>query len=73
MRNRIDIAHAFAPYYGPEVAAKLADLLTPHILLGAPFLIDTRIGDKSAADKVIADWKANACDIADLWAAINPH
>ncbi|RDI61334.1 hypothetical protein [Nocardia pseudobrasiliensis] len=73
LRNGVDIAGAFAPYYGPEVATRLTVLLTQHNFGSTPFLVATRSGDKPAADKALADWYVNAREIADLLASINPN
>ncbi|WP_431951517.1 hypothetical protein [Nocardia lijiangensis] len=73
LRNQADIGNAFAPYYGQEVAGQLTGLLTIHILQAVPVLIATEIGYKPALDRAVADWHANARDIADFFAAINPN
>ncbi|WP_062990414.1 hypothetical protein [Nocardia anaemiae] len=73
LRNQVDIGNAFAPYYGQEVARQLTGLLTIHILQAVPVLTATRIGYKPALDRAVADWHANARDIADFFAGLNPN
>ncbi|MFI6364138.1 hypothetical protein ACIBG0_15460 [Nocardia sp. NPDC050630] len=73
LRNQVDIGNAFAPYYGQEVARQLTSLLTIHILQAVPVLTAARLGYQPALDTVVAQWHANARDIADFLAAINPN
>ncbi|MFX0579320.1 hypothetical protein [Nocardia nepalensis] len=73
LRNQVDIGNAFAPYYGQDAARQLTGLLTIHILQAVPVLATTRIGYKPALDTAVAAWHANARDIADFFAAINPN
>ncbi|WP_431966149.1 hypothetical protein [Nocardia sp. bgisy134] len=73
LRNQVDIGNAFAPYYGQEVAGRLTGLLTIHILQAVPVLTAAQIGYKPALDTAVAAWHANARDIADFFAAINPN
>ena len=73
LRNQADIGEAFAPYYGKEAGAKLAELLKQHILLAAEVVKAVDPGDDKkfrAADK---RWHENADDIAVFLSGINPN
>lgn len=72
LRNQRDIGAAIKPYYGNEAGDKLADLLTTHIKLAVPVLTAAKDNDTAALDKALADWNANAQDIADFLHSANP-
>jgi hypothetical protein len=72
LRNQSDIGSAIAPYYGPDAAKQLTDLLTTHINEAVPVLTAAKAGDKAGLDKALKDWYANAQAIADLLAKANP-
>lgn len=73
LRNQADIGAAFAAYYGPAAGARLTDLLQAHIQDAVPVLTAAKAGDTTALDQAIAQWYANAQDIADFLAQENPH
>lgn len=72
LRNQADIGAAVAVYYGPEAGHRLTDLLTTHINEAVPVLVAAKAGDTTALNKAVADWYANAQDIADFLATANP-
>lgn len=72
LENQKDIGSAIAPYYGKEAGEKLAALLTTHIEQAVPVLKSAQAGDKAALDKALADWYANADEIAVFLSAANP-
>ncbi len=72
LQNQKDIGAAISPIYGKEAGDKLAALLTTHIKQAVPVLTAAKSNDKIALDKVLADWYANAKDIADFLTAANP-
>lgn len=72
LKNQKDIGAAIASYYGKEAGDKLAALLTIHIQQAVPVLTAAKSGDKVALDKALADWYANAEEIAGFLSAANP-
>lgn len=72
LRNQKDIGGAVASYYGKTAGDRLTALLTTHIQQSVPVLTAARAGDKPALDKALADWYANAEEIALFLSAANP-
>ena len=72
LKNKDDIAAAFAAYYGDKTGAALAELLKQHILIAAD-LVDAA---KTANDGKFGDsnrrWHENADAIAAFLNGINP-
>jgi hypothetical protein len=73
LRNQADIGNAFASYYGPAAGVRLTDLLQTHIQDAVPVLTAAKAGDTTALTQAVAQWYANAQDIADFLAQENPH
>jgi hypothetical protein len=73
LQNQRDIGAAIVPYYGQEAGDKLTGLLTTHINQAVPVLKAAQANDKAALDKALADWHANAKDIADFVSSANPE
>lgn len=72
LQNQKDIGDAIRPVYGNEAADKLTGLLKTHINSAVPVLAAAKSGDTDALNKAVADWHANAKDIADFLSAANP-
>lgn len=71
LQNQDDIG-TFRPYYGAANATRLSALLHDHITIAVEILPAARAGDSAAVSDASAHWYANANDIADFWASINP-
>lgn len=73
LRNQREIGDAFVPYYGKAAGDRLGDLLTTHIQQAVPVLQAAQAGDEAALDRALADWYANAEEIADFLTELDPH
>jgi hypothetical protein len=73
LQNQDDIGNAFRPFYGDANADRLASLLHDHITIAVEILQAAKAGDTAAVNAASARWYANANDIADFWASINPR
>lgn len=73
LKNQEDIGNAFVPYYGPDVAGAVTDLLKQHILIAVD-LVDAALKDDQDRFKD-ADrrWDDNAAQIAAALSGVNPH
>ena len=72
LQNQKDIGNAIKPYFGNEAGDKLAGLLTEHIQLAVPVLTAAQSGDNPALEVALDNWYANAQNIGDDFADINP-
>ena len=73
LKNQTDIGEALVPYFGQENSQKLAGLLTEHIQGAVPVLSAAQNGDNAALEQALDDWYANAQEVGDHLAAINPE
>lgn len=73
LANQADIGAALVPFYGQEAGDQLTDLLTTHINQAVPVLTAAQAGDTAALETALADWYANAEEIADFVSAANPE
>ena len=72
LQNQQDIGAAVVPFYGQAAGDQLAALLTTHIEQAVPVLQAARSGDQAALDQALANWYANAIEIADFLSSANP-
>lgn len=72
LRNPGDFAAALTPFYGARLSSRFKNLLTQHLLIGADLVNAAKARDISKADAARRKWYANADDIAEFLAAVNP-
>ena len=72
LANQADIGAAIVPFYGQDAGDQLAALLTTHIEQAVPVLTAARDGDSAGLETALADWYANAEDIANFLSVANP-
>lgn len=72
LQNQKDIGNAIVPYYGQAAGDTLASLLTTHINQAVPVLQAAKDNDQAALNQALANWKANAKDIAIFLTTANP-
>lgn len=73
LANQDDIGAAIAPFFGTAAGDQLAALLHDHITIAVAILQAAKNGDTAAFDSAKAQWYANANDIADFLAQLNPR
>jgi hypothetical protein len=73
LRNQADIGNAIKPYYGRAAGKKLTRLLRTHILEAVPVLQAAKAGDNTKLRQALADWYANAREIAAFLTKANPR
>jgi hypothetical protein len=72
LQNQADIGTAMAAFYGDDAGAELTELLRQHILVAADLIAAAKAGDDAAIADERRRWYANAKDIADFLADVNP-
>jgi len=73
LRNPQDFANAFRPFYGDEIAADLANLLTSHLTIAAELVQAAKAGNNELASEVEKRWYENADQLAAFFGSINPY
>jgi hypothetical protein len=73
LRNQTDIGDVVKPFYGPAVGDELTRQLRLHILIAADVVAAARAGDEQKLADAQARWHANADDIAEVLASVNPR
>lgn len=71
--NQQEIGAAIVPFFGQEHGGELAALLTVHIEDAVPVLSAAQDGDDEALAEALDEWYANAQDVGDHFAQINPQ
>jgi hypothetical protein len=73
LQNQTDLGDAFKPFYGDANGGHLTALLHDHITIAVEVLQAAKAGDSAALADASARWYANADDIADFLASLNPN
>ncbi|MDR6721688.1 methyl-accepting chemotaxis protein [Paenibacillus amylolyticus] len=73
LRNPQDFAEVLAPIYGSGIANEFEKLLNEHLTIAAELVTALKAGNTSAAEDAQKRWYANADDIAQFFARINPY
>jgi len=73
LRNPSDFADALKIYYGKEKSDKFASLLSEHLSIAASLVNAAKSGDTNTVNEERAKWYANADQIAEFLASINPY
>lgn len=73
IKNQADIGNASKPYFGDAAGDHLTALLEVHISTAVEILRAAKAGDTAALDDAISRWYANANEIADFLASLNPE
>lgn len=72
LQNQKDIGDAFKPFYGNAAGNQLSKLLTEHILIAVKIILAAKSGNNTDFMNALADWYANADEIAAFLHAANP-
>lgn len=70
--NQKHIGQSIVPYFGNTNGNKLEALLTEHITDAVPVLTAAQNGDNAALETALDDWYANAQEVGDHFAKVNP-
>ena len=73
LRNPKDFDALLKLFYGNEKASTFADLFTKHLVIAAELIKAAKAGDTNAAADAEKRWYANADQIVDFLAGINPY
>lgn len=73
LRNPVDFANAFRPYFGDEAAQQFQDLFTKHITIASELVRAAKSGNAQAVTEADQRWRQNADQIAELMARMNPN
>ena len=72
LRNPIDIANVFRPFYGNNVANEIQKLLTEHLVIGKELIVASKNKKQDQAMILNKKWYQNADDMAEAFSSINP-
>lgn len=72
LRNPIDIANVFRPYYGNNVANEIQRLLTEHLVIGKDLIVASKNKKQEQVMILNKKWYQNADEMAEAFSSINP-
>ncbi len=73
LQNPGDFAKVLSVFYGKDIAKKFEKLLTEHLLIAAELVNALKACKHAKAEALRKKWFANAKDIAEFLACINPY
>ncbi len=73
LRNPKDFARLLGLFYGEDVVSNFVNLFTKHLTIAAELVKASKDGDNAAAANAEKRWYANADQIAEFFARINPY
>lgn len=73
LENPDDFAAALIPFYGARMANKFRELLREHLMIGGDLVTAAKNQDTAKVEEDRHKWYANADEIAQFLAEINPY
>lgn len=73
LQNPADMGNALKPFYGQSVADAYSALIKEHLVIAADLVKAAKAGDTAAAAAAEKKWYANADQIVEFLAHINPY
>ena len=73
LENPKDIADIFSIYYGKNIASKIQQLLTEHLVIGKDLIVALKNRNQEQANLLSTKWYRNADDMAEAFSSINPY
>lgn len=73
LRNPKDFEEALRPFYGEDIAAEFAELLTDHLIIAGELVHAAKVGDSAKVTDIERRWYENADQIAAFLGEINPY
>ena len=72
LENQHNIGEALEPFYGDEAGDQFAALLEMHVQIADKLLHAAKSADAAAFEATVADWYANADQLAEFLHELNP-
>lgn len=73
LENPSDFANVLRPFYGDQYANQFKELLTQYLLIAGDLVNATKQGNTQKVNEAHQKWYANADDMAEFLASINPY
>lgn len=72
LENPKDVADIFRRFYGNNVANKIQELITEHLVIGEKLIVALKNNNQKLASELNTQWYRNADEIAVAFSSINP-
>jgi len=72
LRNPSDIANVYRRYYEEEIANRIEQLLTEHLVIGGDLIVALKNGNTALASDLSKRWYKNADDMSEYFSSFNP-